>query len=91
MAKPENTFRAVNIGMVNELAPMRHRMGIDVWEVIEAAATKPSGSCPSIRRVSGLHRHSPLVEGEGARLEAVHRAGGRSPVDALFVIKGGGP
>jgi UDP-N-acetyl-D-glucosamine dehydrogenase len=42
----ENTFRAVNIGMVNELALMCHRMGIDVWEVIEAAATKPFGFMP---------------------------------------------
>ena len=42
----ENTFRAVNIGMVNELALMCHRMGIDVWEVIEAAKTKPFGFMP---------------------------------------------
>ena len=39
----ENTFRAVNIGMVNELALMCDSMGIDVWEVIDAAATKPFG------------------------------------------------
>jgi UDP-N-acetyl-D-glucosamine dehydrogenase len=42
----ENTFRAVNIGMVNELALMCHRMGIDVWEVIDAARTKPFGFMP---------------------------------------------
>lgn len=42
----ENTFRAVNIGLVNELALMSHRMGIDVWEVIEAASTKPFGFMP---------------------------------------------
>ena len=42
----ENTFRAVNIGMVNELALMSHRMGIDVWEVIDAAKTKPFGFMP---------------------------------------------
>ena len=42
----ENTFRAVNIGMVNELALMCHRMNIDVWEVIEAAKTKPFGFMP---------------------------------------------
>jgi UDP-N-acetyl-D-glucosamine dehydrogenase len=42
----ENTFRAVNIGLVNELALMSHRMNIDVWEVIEAAATKPFGFMP---------------------------------------------
>jgi len=39
----ENTFRMINIGMVNELAIMCDRMGVDVWEVIEAAATKPFG------------------------------------------------
>jgi UDP-N-acetyl-D-glucosamine dehydrogenase len=39
----ENTFRSVNIGLVNETALMCHRMGIDVWEVIEAAKTKPFG------------------------------------------------
>jgi UDP-N-acetyl-D-glucosamine dehydrogenase len=39
----ENTFRMVNIGMVNEMAIMCNRMGINVWEVIEAAATKPFG------------------------------------------------
>jgi UDP-N-acetyl-D-glucosamine dehydrogenase len=42
----ENTFRAVNIGLVNELALMCHRMGINVWEVIEAAKTKPFGFMP---------------------------------------------
>ncbi len=39
----ENTFRMVNIGMVNEMAIMCERMGVDVWEVIDAAATKPFG------------------------------------------------
>ncbi len=39
----ENTFRAVNIGLVNELALMCDRMNIDVWEVIDAAKTKPFG------------------------------------------------
>lgn len=42
----ENTFRAVNIALVNELAMLCDRMGIDVWEVIEAAATKPYGFMP---------------------------------------------
>ncbi len=42
----ENTFRAVNIGMVNELALMCHELDIDVWEVIEAAKTKPFGFMP---------------------------------------------
>jgi UDP-N-acetyl-D-glucosamine dehydrogenase len=39
----ENTYRMINIGLVNELAIMCHRMGINVWEVIDAAATKPFG------------------------------------------------
>jgi UDP-N-acetyl-D-glucosamine dehydrogenase len=39
----ENTFRAVNIGLVNELALMCDRMNIDVWEVVDAARTKPFG------------------------------------------------
>jgi UDP-N-acetyl-D-glucosamine dehydrogenase len=42
----ENTFRAINIGMVNELAMMCDRLGISVWEVIDAAATKPFGFMP---------------------------------------------
>lgn len=39
----ENTFRAINIGMVNELAIMCDRLGVNVWEVIDAAKTKPFG------------------------------------------------
>jgi UDP-N-acetyl-D-glucosamine dehydrogenase len=42
----ENTFRAVNIGLVNEVALMCHTMDIDVWEVIDAAKTKPFGFMP---------------------------------------------
>jgi UDP-N-acetyl-D-glucosamine dehydrogenase len=42
----ENTFRAVNIGLVNELAQMCDRIGVSVWEVIDAAATKPFGFMP---------------------------------------------
>jgi UDP-N-acetyl-D-glucosamine dehydrogenase len=42
----ENTFRAVNIGLVNEMALMCDKLGIDVWEVIEAAKTKPFGFMP---------------------------------------------
>ncbi|MFW6053767.1 MAG: nucleotide sugar dehydrogenase [Persicimonas sp.] len=42
----ENTFRAVNIGLVNELAVMCDRMEINIWRVIEAAATKPFGYMP---------------------------------------------
>ncbi|MFC1478332.1 nucleotide sugar dehydrogenase [Candidatus Margulisiibacteriota bacterium] len=42
----ENTFRAVNIGLVNELTLMCDRMGIDIWNVIDAASTKPFGFMP---------------------------------------------
>jgi UDP-N-acetyl-D-glucosamine dehydrogenase len=42
----ENTFRAVNIGLVNEMALMCDKLDLDVWEVIEAAATKPFGFMP---------------------------------------------
>ncbi len=42
----ENTFRAVNIGLINEVALMCARLGISVWEVIEAASTKPYGFMP---------------------------------------------
>ncbi len=42
----ENTFRSVNIGLVNEIALMSHELGINVWEVIDAAATKPFGFMP---------------------------------------------
>jgi UDP-N-acetyl-D-glucosamine dehydrogenase len=42
----ENTFRMVNIGLVNEIALMCDRLGIDVWEVVKAAATKPFGFMP---------------------------------------------
>ena len=42
----ENTFRAVNIGLVNEVALMCKKLGLDTWEVIDAAATKPFGFLP---------------------------------------------
>ncbi|MCC7535344.1 MAG: nucleotide sugar dehydrogenase [Deltaproteobacteria bacterium] len=42
----ENTFRAVNIGLVNEIALMCEKLGLDSWEVIDAAATKPFGFMP---------------------------------------------
>jgi UDP-N-acetyl-D-glucosamine dehydrogenase len=42
----ENTFRSVNIGLVNEIALMCNKMDIDVWEVIRAASTKPFGFMP---------------------------------------------
>ena len=49
----ENTFRMVNIGLVNELAIMCDKMNINIWDVIEAAKTKPFGSsCRSIRELA---------------------------------------
>ncbi|MFA5370317.1 MAG: nucleotide sugar dehydrogenase [Candidatus Omnitrophota bacterium] len=42
----ENTFRNVNIGLVNEFAMLCHRLGVDVWEVVRAASTKPFGFMP---------------------------------------------
>lgn len=42
----ENTFRIVNIGLIDELAMMAYKMNIDIWEVIEAAKTKPFGFMP---------------------------------------------
>ena len=42
----ENTFRAVNIGLINELALMCNKMNLDIWEIIEAAKTKPFGFMP---------------------------------------------
>ncbi len=42
----ENTFRSVNIGLVNEIAKLCHALEVNVWEVVEAAATKPFGFMP---------------------------------------------
>jgi UDP-N-acetyl-D-glucosamine dehydrogenase len=42
----ENTFRVINIGLVNEMTMLCRRMGVDAWEVVEAAATKPFGYMP---------------------------------------------
>jgi UDP-N-acetyl-D-glucosamine dehydrogenase len=52
----ENIYRAVNIALVNELAQLTDRMGIDVWEVIEAAGTKPFGFA-SFKPGPGLGGH----------------------------------
>ncbi|MFT4048550.1 MAG: nucleotide sugar dehydrogenase [Solirubrobacterales bacterium] len=52
----ENTYRAVNIALVNEMAVICDRMGIDVWEVVEAAATKPFGFA-SFKPGPGLGGH----------------------------------
>lgn len=42
----ENTFRSVNIGLVNELCQMGEKLGVNIWEIIDAAATKPFGFMP---------------------------------------------
>ncbi len=42
----ENTYRAVNIGLINEMAQLAHELGIDIWEVVDAAASKPFGFQP---------------------------------------------
>ena len=77
----ENIFRNVNIALVNELAMLCDRMGIDVWEVIDAAATKPFGFMkftPGSGPRRPLHPDRPLLPRlEGARvrlLDRVHRA-----------------
>ena len=79
----ENTFRSVNIGMVNELAQMCDLLGVDVYEVIDAAATKPFGFIPFLsgsRAGRTLHsdRSALLgVETQGAQLSSpVYRLGG---------------
>ena len=78
----ENTFRMINIGLVNEMALMCDRMGINVWEVIDAAATKPFGFMPFYPGPGPgrpLHPHRsvlPLVEDQAVRhRSALHRAG----------------
>jgi UDP-N-acetyl-D-glucosamine dehydrogenase len=69
----ENIFRAVNIALVNEMKTLLTDMGIDVWEVIEAAATKPFGFMPFYPGPGPgrpLHPHRPLLphlEGQGDR------------------------
>ncbi len=78
----ENTFRSVNIGLVNEIALMCSAMDIDVWEVIDGAATKPFGFMPFYPGPGPgrpLHPHRsllPQLEGAPARLRGpLHRAG----------------
>ena len=78
----ENVYRCVNIAMVNELKMLFERMGIDVWEVIEAAKTKPFGFqafYPRARARRTLYSHrSVLPDLAGAAVrhaDAVHRAG----------------
>jgi hypothetical protein len=81
----ENTYRAVNIALVNELKVLFDKMGIDVWEVIDAAKTKPFGFPGLLSRPGpgrALHPDRsvlPDVAGPQVRHDdAVHRTGGRS-------------
>lgn len=71
----ENTFRAVNIALVNELAVMSDRMELDIWEVIEAASTKPFGFMP-FRPGPGIGGHcvplDPLALGWKAKSYGFH-------------------
>jgi UDP-N-acetyl-D-glucosamine dehydrogenase len=55
----ENIFRSVNIALVNELKQLCHRMGLDVFEVVDAAATKPFGTCRSTRGPDSAGTASP--------------------------------
>ena len=80
----ENTYRCVNIALVNELKLLCLRMGIDIWEVIEAARTKPFGFTPFYPWAGTgrtLHPHRPvLFDLESSRVRiphALHRTGGR--------------
>ena len=51
----ENTYRNINIGLINELAMLCNKMNINIWEVIEAAKTKPFGFTPFYRPGLGGH------------------------------------
>jgi UDP-N-acetyl-D-mannosaminuronate dehydrogenase len=77
----ENTFRAVNIALVNELAMLCDRMEIDIWEVIEAASTKPYGFMPFFPG-PGVGGHC-LATGETIVVRDGERVGPRS-VDAVW-------
>ena len=68
----ENTFRHINIALANEMAILCNQMGIDVWEVIDAAKTKPYGFMafypgPGLRR-SLYSNRSILLNMEGKRI-----------------------
>jgi UDP-N-acetyl-D-glucosamine dehydrogenase len=67
----ENTFRSVNIALANEMALMCHKFGIDVWEVIDAAKTKPFGFMPFYP--------GPGLEGEYIAVAANARVNGFDP------------
>ena len=78
----ENTFRSVNIALVNELAMLAERMGLDIWEVIDAASTKPFGfmpfypgaSCAALRaRTPGVRMPSSSWASASRKREASQR------------------
>ena len=78
----ENTFRAVNIGMANEMARLCYALNIDTWEVIRAAATKPFGFMPFYpgpghrRSLHPARSALPFVEGAATRFRfALHQFG----------------
>ena len=89
----ENIFRSVNIALVNELAQLCDRMGIDIWEVVDAAATKPFGFMRVRARARPrrpLHPDRSLLPHlEGARvrlLDALHRAGRRGQPEHAVLL-----
>ena len=90
----ENIFRSVNIALVNELAQLCDRMGIDVWEVVDAAATKPFGFM-RFEPGPGMGGHClpgrpvlPRLQGARARLlHRVHRAGREAQPGAAAVLR----
>lgn len=72
----ENIFRSVNIALVNELKIIYGSMGIDIWEVIEAAKTKPFGFMPLpwTRTWRALYPHRSLLSHlEGAGVRSLHK------------------
>jgi UDP-N-acetyl-D-glucosamine dehydrogenase len=69
----ENTFRHVNIALVNEMAMLCHEMGIDVWEVIDAAATKPFGFM-TFHPGPGVGGHDMPIDPTARPWEAPHEA-----------------
>ena len=93
----ENIFRSVNIALVNELAMLCDRMGIDIWEVVDAASTKPYGFMrfePGPGHGRALPARGPVlpfVARARVRLaHGLHRAGRRGqPADAALLRREG--